>query len=63
MKKPTQGNLRRNKQLSGAQENTTRKLMEMTQMVQNLQMEFSKDIETLGRTQVEMKMKLKMPIS
>lgn len=48
--------LRENKHLK----DVTR-LMETARMIQGLKMEFFKEIETLKRTQVEMKIELKIP--
>lgn len=38
------------------------RLMEMTKRIQNLKTEFNKEIQTLARTQDEMKMDWKSPI-
>lgn len=51
--------LRRTKCLRNAQETTYTKPMKMTVTIQDLRMEFNNEIETLKRTQSEMKMQLK----
>lgn len=42
-------------------ENTSIRLMEMTKTIQKLRMKFNEEIETLKRTQIEMKLELKTP--
>lgn len=51
--------LRRTKCLRNAQETTYTKPMKMAVTIQDLRMEFNNEIETLKRTQSEMKMQLK----
>lgn len=51
--------LKEDENLQEAQESTNRKLIEMMKMSQDLRMEFTKEIETLKRTQDKRIMDLK----
>lgn len=51
-----------NEHLGDAQENTNIRLIEMRKTICYLKMKFNKEIQTLYRTKVEMKMELKNSI-
>lgn len=54
--------IKETKHLSGTQGNTNKILIEMVKTIQGSRTEFSKDIETLKRTQPKMNMELENPI-
>lgn len=62
-KKKQINEIKQNKLLSDAQENTNIKLMEIAKTTQDLRKEFNQETETLNRTQVEMKKELENTIA